>query len=120
MENRDLARESYDFISKNIDITSDKVPDHLRMIWMVSDIERCLDEGFENTFQWILFMYVLLKSKIMHGISEVTVTPQELCDKYINWQIMLAAADVNARTEVNILPFKMFDIDNFKGITQIP
>lgn len=38
--NEKLYQESFDFISQNLNVTTDQIPDHLLQYWISSDIEK--------------------------------------------------------------------------------
>lgn len=86
----------------------------------MSDANHYMNEEYDPSFQWTVFMYILMKVKTKQGIFEYTISTEDLNQKFIDWQLMLSAAEVNEKTEVNIRPFKLFDLDNFEGITVEP
>jgi hypothetical protein len=114
MKNRDEElKESFDFISKNLDITFDKVPGRLREMWYC---EPNLDDEEQSDFSWTVFMYIVVFSKKCQGLNEFTFSEERLSVLFGNWQAALAFAEIDAYTDIKIEPFKIFDVENLEKI----
>lgn len=114
MENRDeKLRESFEFISKNIDITFDKVPGRLRELWYF-DVKSKDDE--QEDFAWTVFMYVYLYSKKSKGARVFSVSEEDISTLFTRWQTCIAIAEIDSFTELKIAPFKIFDVESLENV----
>jgi hypothetical protein len=114
MSKRDeKLKESFNFISKNFDITFDKIPNYLIELWY-SD-PHSSDEDHKD-FSWTVFMYIIVLLKKRQGVSEFLLDEARLSKLFGNWQVALALAELNAITDIKIEPFKIFDIENLENL----
>lgn len=108
-----LFKESIDYISQNLQVLSDKIPNHLLDYWILQNNN--LGETEDNP-EFGVFMYALLKYKRAKGINEFEVPTDELIELFQSWQMSLAVIEVNNKTEFDIKPFKLFDFDNLRDL----
>ncbi len=114
IDNDLLIKESVDFISNNLDILSDKIPNHLFLFWLVTDEETIID--IEDTHQWTVFMYSLLKYKQTQGLPKFEIEINVLMSLFQTWQIILSCEEIRRFTDIKTKPFKLFDYDNYTNM----
>lgn len=119
MNDEKLFTESLSFIKSNLDITFDRVPQHLMDFWRLDDFPDIPVYELAFTKQWGVFVYALLDYKMRQNITEFKMEIDMFIQLFMTWQTILALAKVSQETDIKIKPVKLFDFDNFDGEIEI-
>jgi len=119
MNDEKLFTESLSFIKSNLDITFDRAPQHLLDFWRLDDLLDLHKDDLVSTKQWAVFMYALLAYKKRKDITEFKIEIETFIDLFMNWQTILALAEVSLKSDIKIRPIKLFDFDNLNADIEI-
>lgn len=115
MNERDKAlKESFDFISSNLNINFDEIPQDLVRSWSY-DFKSGDERQYE--FAWTIFTYVLLCAKKSKGVFEFSESEERLTKLFSDWQLCLSLVEINAVTDLKVHPFNIFDVENLGKVT---
>lgn len=116
MNTQELQKKSFDFIDKNLHVTFDKVPEELRISWIVDDPVEYLNSDYTERHEYAVFMYALMVYHKNKGLKKFEMQINQLQDYFITFQTLLSLAEINAKTDISIKPIKLFDFDNYGDI----
>lgn len=114
-DKENLLKESFEFISNNLECFSDRIPENLLDFWLVAeDVDT---NEIQDTHQWTVFMYALLKYKERSGLKEFQMSIEDLFKNFETWQVILGCAELNRITDAKTKPVKLFDFDNYSKMS---
>lgn len=107
-----LLELSFSFISENVNVLSDEIPDYLIDYWTLDEFNL---ETVEGVPQFTIFFYSLLKYKWLQDIKEFKMPIDDIYNLFKKWQTFLVALNLELKTDVVVKPFKLFDFDNYEN-----
>lgn len=107
------VQESYDFLSKNILVTSDQISGDLLIFW--TDLIKG-SEIEEDQPEWIIFIFALVTYNHSKNRAKFLIGIEELEHKYNQWQAMLIFINLCKLDKLDYVPIKIFDFDNYDKI----
>ncbi|NMA74240.1 MAG: hypothetical protein GX963_08810 [Bacteroidales bacterium] len=102
--------KSSEFITRNLDITTDMLPDDLLSLWVVQD-----KKDIEEQYNIFMFAYTLYLSQKNEG-KEVELSVDELNSLFESFQVILSMEELRRKSLLNCNKVKLFDFDNYENL----
>lgn len=106
----DALSKSSEFITQNLDMTTDMLPDNLLNLWVVKD-----ESDIKEQYSVFMFAYTLYLSKKHEG-KEVELRVDELNSLFESFQVILSMEELRRNSLINCNKVKLFDFDNYEHL----
>lgn len=111
--NEKLYQESFDFISQNLNVTTDQIPDHLLQYWISSDIEKQPFGNNKDYAQLGVFMIGFSANEVRKGNITYQVDEDTVHSIFMRYQYILNMEDLRRKIEISFEPIRIFDFDSY-------
>jgi|GEM_PF-5016895 len=102
-----IIAKSVDFISKNIGLMSNNLPNEFLEKWI--DDEPVMQVSKGGCIQYTIFMYAWTKYHHSLNQKEFNATEKMIQDAYFAWQTKLSLTMLQQQGMLQLKPFKVFD-----------
>lgn len=109
----DPFEESCKFIIKNLDITTDQLPDDLLDYWSVKD-----EDDTQTQFDIFVCAYTLFTAR-KQGHGNVTLDVDKLNSLFENFQAIIALEKLSRKMPIKHKKIKIFDFDDYNGTLEL-